>query len=352
MTEFMGEYELTQYKEIEALDNNKPIHKVYLVKDMRDNSLWVKKEIEKAAFDIYHKIKNIKNKNIVHIRDVLQSNGKYYVIEEYLDGMTIGEILMAKGSFTLSQTRDIMCYICDGLKCVHNIGIIHRDITLSNIIVTTNGDVKLIDFGISRIKKEESSIDTTIIGTKGYAAPEQFGFSQTNITADIYSCGVVMNIMLTGKFPFEEKYKGDLDYIIEKCIQMDSKSRYQSISELKTTLLKKSRLKKYTVFFDNLPGIRECNAAEKTISSVVYLLFTFFLAFSVGGFILGSDKEAKGFAILCVSLIIPLILAYNYMGYEEKLKIIKNLNIKARRFFGFSLAFIFFLGILLIYYCT
>lgn len=114
----------------------------------------------------------------------------------------------------------------------------------SNIMLQPDGSLKLIDFGIAREYKQESNADTTYIGTKGYAAPEQFGKAQTDARTDIYSLGVTMYHLLTGKSPYEPPYQfvpvrqlvpelsHGIEYILNKCVQSEPADRYQTVDEL------------------------------------------------------------------------------------------------------------------------
>ncbi len=102
--------------------------------------------------------------------------------------------------FTPAETRKITLQLCNALWMLHKLGAVHRDIKPENVIVR-GSEAVLIDFDASRIFKSEMSHDTQILGTTGYAAPEQYGISQTDERADIYSVSVLLNIMLTGKHP-------------------------------------------------------------------------------------------------------------------------------------------------------
>lgn len=111
----------------------------------------------------------------------------------------------------------------------------HRDIKPENVIVRGSKAV-LIAFDASRIFKSESSADTQILGTTGYAAPEQYGIAQTDQRADIYSVGVPLNIMLTGKHPSRELASGKLGHIVQKCTMVNPEKRYQNVLYLMEAL--------------------------------------------------------------------------------------------------------------------
>ena len=119
--------------------------------------------------------------------------------------------------------------MCDGLKELHEHNIIHRDIKPSNLILQS-GKIRLIDFDAARIFKEGKAEDTKLLGTKGYAPPEQYGSGQTDQRSDIYSLGVTMKNLLGSNC------KGHLKKILDKCTAYDPKNRFQNVDELKTAL--------------------------------------------------------------------------------------------------------------------
>ena len=122
--------------------------------------------------------------------------------------------------------------LCQALTILHSNEIIHRDIKPENIIVTQEGDVKLIDFDISRIGNNNAKKDTVILGTTGFAAPEQYGIAQTDERSDIYSIGILINVMLTGDHPSKKMCKGKWQKIVNKCTKINPDERYQSVKEL------------------------------------------------------------------------------------------------------------------------
>ncbi|MGN1317585.1 MAG: serine/threonine-protein kinase [Lachnospirales bacterium] len=341
MSSLSDEYELSQYKELETIDNK---GNVYLVKDIRNNKLWVKKKITDNRIDVYTILKGVKNNNIVFVKDILNVEGKSYVIEEYIEGIDLQRYLKEKGKLSVKEVRDIMCQVCDGLYVLHNRNIIHRDIAPSNIVISNSGTIKLIDMGISRIKKEDSIRDTTILGTAGYAAPEQFGFNQTTASADIYSCGVLMNVMLTGKFPFEEKYTGAMDYIIDRCLNMEAKSRYLDASELKYALIKaENKAAKFVDRLGSLPGFRSNNSTNKFVGTIVYIIFAILLSMAFLCIALSYIQESIMYLIMdCVCVIMPFFIAADFLNYQEKLPILRNWDKIYRTIFGVVFAFIEF----------
>ena len=127
--------------------------------------------------------------------------------------------------------------LCDALTDLHDLGIIHRDVKPENILIGSDDNLFLIDYDIARTIKEEATRDTRLLGTQGYAAPEQFGFQQTDARADLYSAGVLYNMMLTGTFPQKKLADGIEGQIIEKCICLDPANRFAGAKDLKGVIM-------------------------------------------------------------------------------------------------------------------
>ena len=114
-----------------------------------------------------------------------------YVIMEYVSGEPLNA-----GNLPKDRLYEIFSEICEGISALHSVGIVHRDIKPSNIMLTDSGKIKIIDYDAARLKKPEADKDTTFIGTDGFAAPEQYGFMQTDERSDIYALGVTMKLLL------------------------------------------------------------------------------------------------------------------------------------------------------------
>ncbi len=338
MTVLAAQYELEQYKTLEKLDKK---GKVRLARDIRDNSLWVIKTISESAAEIYKRIVGISCESLPYIRNVLGTDGNYYVIEKYVEGSELIKIIEEKRNLPVYMVTYIMKDICDAMHILHSKGIIHRDITPSNIIIKNNGRAMLIDMGISRIKKKDTTHDTHVLGTAGYAAPEQFGFAQTDVTADIYACGVIMNVMLTGKLPTDEKYRGRLDYIIDRCINIDPKERYHSAGELKAALIRSEGIMGRAInCFGRLPGFGG-GGFEKAAAVVVYTTAAFFFAVAVLSLaILGSKDDFVIYSMFSIFVVLmPFFIASNYLGFIDRMSFTKNLSKRFRQIICYMLAF-------------
>ena len=137
-------------------------------------------------------------------------------MEEYVEGDNLATLL-SEARFTPSEARRIVSQLCSALWILHSMGIV-------------------IDFDASRVFKNEESRDTQVLGTTGYAAPEQYGIAQTDERADLYSLGVLLNILLTGKHPSRELAPGHLGRIVQKCTMVNPKKRFKNVLYLMEAL--------------------------------------------------------------------------------------------------------------------
>ncbi|MCI9303515.1 serine/threonine-protein kinase [Clostridium sp.] len=229
----------SRYIELLELSNSKK-NSVYLVRSQLDDGIYIKKELKNYNLDVYNQIIKIENIYMAKIYEMFKCDDSLIVIEEFINGKTLQRILDDNGSLDEDIAIGYIINLCSILDILHNQTppVIHRDIKPSNIIIDNSGVLKLIDFDVSRVYKEESNMDTHILGTKGYASPEQFGFEQTDCRSDIYSVGVLINVLTTGKHIKEKLNEGKLKDIIEKCTSLSPDSRYSFVKELQMDLSK------------------------------------------------------------------------------------------------------------------
>ena len=177
--------------------------------------------------EVYRKLLGISCPNLPKILDVAEQDGRVAVLEEYVSGDTL-DFLLEDGILRPSEARSVALQVCRGLYVLHSLDAVHRDVKPENVIMRGDEAV-LIDFDASRIMKDDQRKDTVVLGTTGYAAPEQYGISQTDGRADIYSLGVMLNIMLTGKHPSLELAPGRLGRVVQRCTQINPRKRYKSV---------------------------------------------------------------------------------------------------------------------------
>lgn len=271
---FNGAY----YKEIGLLGEDEKTA-MKLVRNEEGNTLLCKR-IDSSLLPIYRKLINVEHENIVTVYGITKDEYGILVVMEYFPSKTLEEKMLENGIFSI---RDI----AKGVSTIHDLGIVHRDLSANNILIDKSGRVKITDFGIARMYDKDKNADTRILGTHGYAAPEQFGFIQTDRKADVYAIGVLMNVMLSGKMPNEKLYKGDskLMDIIQRCTSMKPADRYE-IEEIVDLLGYKisniSILKRRII--KSIPGFRSGNKVKMTLAIIEYLYMTYiYFAFGIAG---------------------------------------------------------------------
>ena len=252
-----------------------------IVRNIYSGKLMIKRFSAPDSLETMLRLSRIKCGNLMEIYDAEIINGFCVTLCEYVSGATLYETVSKRGVYSETEAVGIITSICSGLTALHSHGVIHRDITPSNIMIDTTGCVKIIDFDIARTEKMHKTHDTAILGTEGYAAPEQFGFMQTDGRADIYSCGVLLNYLLTGKLPKEQLYRGGLTEVIRRCISLDPKDRFVSAEHLRAML---TGDRNYLRLLDKndyeclrirpLPGFRSNHFAPKFFTALGIMIYT------------------------------------------------------------------------------
>lgn len=207
---------------------------VALVYDKRARRVCTMKRRNLHSLEIYRTLKELDEPHVPEIYRLFEQDDGLIVVEEHIDGQTLDEILTYQTIGVDEKfVLEILKQLCACLAVIHGADIVHRDIKPSNIMLTKENVVKLIDFGIARKFKPESRSDTEILGTRGYASPEQFGlfdFGQTDARSDIYSLGITIKQVLG------EDYRGWLLKILNRCTALEPTQRYQSVVELLNAL--------------------------------------------------------------------------------------------------------------------
>ncbi len=230
-----------EYKFVKRIKSNEKSEIVLL--EHKKSKMRVIKRTFCGNPEVYKALLNHRIESIPKIFYVSENDNKVIVFEEYIYGITLSELLQEE-LYNEKSVGKIICELCDVLAILHGHRIIHRDIKPENLMIDKKQNFKLIDFDSARIYKPYYPKDTEYLGTVGYAAPEQYGDTQTDSRADIYSVGVLMNVLLTGKLPTVQLYGGDMGKVIEKCIQVNPDRRYQTAEELKKALIGNKKRKK------------------------------------------------------------------------------------------------------------
>ena len=266
--EFQQDYEL-----LECLSHNE-IGETLLVKNRQTGELFVSKcyadkalvsrTSESSLLEKFH------HEGLPCFIGEYQNDAMLCVVRGYVEGIPLHK-LVREAPLTIHQSINIIIQLCDILTYLHsqNPPIIHRDIKPQNIIVDKRGRVTLIDFGISRTYDEASREDTICFGTKYYAAPEQYGFSQTDPRSDIFSLGILLYWLLTSKIDIQQVKKSvanrHLLGVIEKCTSFDPKDRYKSAAQVKYALIGRTRRRR---------SLAAAGALLMVLGTILYFTFS------------------------------------------------------------------------------
>ncbi|MEA4919789.1 MAG: serine/threonine-protein kinase [Clostridiaceae bacterium] len=267
------ELRLSYYKELTDINKH---HHVKLVQHIENGRIFVLKTLSVYDIRVFRYLFENPFQGIPHINELIEDNNLLYVVEEYISGISLQEKINMEGTIEEAEAVGYVKQLCRILRPLHksNPPIVHRDIKPSNLIITMDNKLILVDFNSAKESNESQTQDTVLIGTVGYAAPEQYGFSSSKPTADIYAIGVLLNGMLTGHLPNEQIHTGKLQPIIMKCLQMDPAKRYKSIDELLRAISIKNTafggaLQKTAAWLP--PGLRSKNPWVAVPSSLWYI---------------------------------------------------------------------------------
>ena len=245
--------------------------RLLLLRRVSDGKIVTIKKVPKQSEVVYRNLMNHHYKGIPEVLDIIIYDSYICVIEEYIEGRDIRAILDEGYLFSEKEAKAIITSLISILKPLHaqRPSIIHRDIKPENIILDNNGKVWLIDWGAAKKENGNKSRDTVLMGTEGYAAPEQYGFSQSDPSTDIYALGVLFNELITGHLPTIKKCKGKLREIVDKCTEIDKSNRYENVDELRKALLNKGPQRWL------LPGFRGKGILKKLASAFLYYLLAY-----------------------------------------------------------------------------
>ena len=207
--------------------------KVYLITIDDTPPFYVlKRYCSDAAWPVFEQLRNISSSFFPRILDLWCENGEVCIIEEYVAGRTLREVMDEEG-VTVSEAVQYMAMLCEAMGILHNHKpkLVHRDIKPENIIIDEEGRLKLIDFDSIRVHKSEAYYDTVMMGTREYASPEQFGFRQTDERSDIYSAGSIFRELIRDSNRNQRAVR-KISKIIDKATMFDPEKRYQSAEQM------------------------------------------------------------------------------------------------------------------------
>lgn len=252
----------SKYEILKLLNTGGMNSAIYLALDKKLNRQWAIKKVRKSSSQTTSMLmaeasimKNLDHPMLPRIVGIEEDPKFFYIIMDFVQGENLKTVVTSSGPQAQDTVVSWGIKLCDVLTYLHGKGIVYRDMKPANIMLSPDGNIKLIDFGIAREYKENASEDTTALGTEGYAAPEQYeGKGQTDARTDVYGMGITLFQLLTGVNPSSYKenifsirlqnpnLSSGLDKIILKCTNKDPKKRYQSTEELKKALLNYRKL--------------------------------------------------------------------------------------------------------------
>lgn len=211
---------------------------IALVKDVETGTVAVRKKLRAELLGVYERLKSVEQANLPRVYETEEYEGECFAYYEYIEGETLEDIVH-EGTYTIAQAEEWMEQLCAAMGALHAMQpcVVHRDIKPENIIISNGGVLKLIDLGAARLFKDGKPCDTEQIGTRGYAAPEQYGFNQSDARTDIYAAGTVLHVLMAR---FGEEAKA-YNAVAARCTQLEPQNRYQSAKAMKTAL----RMAKY-----------------------------------------------------------------------------------------------------------
>lgn len=241
---------------------------VYLANDTHLNRNWAVKEVRKkgngkndeivvnSLLAEANMVKRLDHPALPRIVDIIDNGSTIYIVMDFIEGESLDKILNEYGAQPEDKVIEWAMQICDVLSYLHSQKppIIYRDMKPANLMLKPNGNISIIDFGIAREYKEQNLADTTVLGTKGYAPPEQYS-GQTDPRSDIFALGMTMHHLLTGIDPrngepyapvrqWNPELSEGIEAIINKCVEPAAENRYQSCAELLVDLQDPSKVTK------------------------------------------------------------------------------------------------------------
>ena len=313
------EYLNSSYSFIRWIDDSE---NVSLIKSLIDNKEYVCKYRTHYDIDVYRRLKSLNIQGVPQIYELIESEGYLIIVEEYINGVNLSEYI--NNNIELCKSEEwistIGIRICNILNSLHeqSTPIIHRDIKPDNIIIDSD-DIYIVDFNIAREYTGNNDKDTFIMGTKDYAAPEQFGFKESDVRTDIYGLGATLKYMVDKTGCNSSK----LSRIITKAMDYIPDKRYSSAKEMSKALnsgngYTLNGLRKYA-----LPGYRRGNIFFIILSTAVYAYVAYtVIFFKMGGNVLGGNMgklyDLMGALYILITFLSVVFFTFNYMDIRKR----------------------------------
>lgn len=209
------------WEELQVLHSSER-SRVVLLRETETGEKRVQKEL-RGWNPVYEQLKELSHPYLPAVYEVHREDDRTVVTEEYIEGANLAAVNLSQGQLTR-----LLLELCDVLEFLHQRGILHRDIKPSNLMLAADGHLRLIDFDAARKERPQAEQDTQLLGTRGYAPPEQYGFAQTDPRSDIYALGATFQQLL-GPLARKRRWRK----LLRKCTALDPKDRYASAAQVK-----------------------------------------------------------------------------------------------------------------------
>ena len=319
---------ISYYVQIASIN---PQHNIDLVQHAETGKIYVRKTTEFYNMSVYKNLMQVPCPGMPRIYDLFEEDNTLTIIEEFISGDTFEELLQKNTRFNEQQVTSWMLQLCRIVKDLHgrNPSIIHRDIKPSNVMLTPDGTIRLLDLSAARRSDGNKTQDTVIMGTAGYAAPEQYGFSTSSAATDIYSIGILMNKLLTGKLLNESVYTGPLSDIIDKCTQIDPQNRYADIRMLIEAIENypcgnRKAIEK-SVYTYLPPGFRSGNIISSAAAAAGYI-FTLYISLTLKVKATSVRMLWVNRIAVAIMFILMILLSGNYLNCQKYLPLASSKN--------------------------
>lgn len=316
------------YEFVETLNAE---HNIKLARDTSNNELFVIKELEVFDFDVYEFLMNHPIDRTPKIKSITKNDSTITVVEEFISGVNLQSFLDNRRRIEFKAFITFLIQISSVLEKLHtsSFPIVHRDIKPSNIVISENG-AYLIDFNAAKeyVSRSNQTSDTTLLGTHGYAAPEQYGFGVSTPRTDIYALGILIKTFLNQELIVGTKYQlKSLLNVSNRCTEIKSSERFPSAKALKERLvitkksfsnsIIKSDFLRYFSLNYSLPGFRR----KSILNAIVATFFYAFLIFA--SLTLTTVDPASNLVILwdriCFFVIVMslVLVTFNYRDIQR-----------------------------------
>jgi serine/threonine protein kinase len=310
---------ISNYKTITII--NEP-HKIYLVQNIDTGKVYVQKILDVYNIDVYNRLYENPIIGIPKIIDYFETGGHLTIIEEYISGESLQDKIN-NGTLSVTEIVNYMVDLCNILSCLHSLNppIVHRDIKPSNIIISCCSHVVLLDFNAAKYYSSDSEKDTVLLGTQGYAAPEQYGFGSSSPQTDIYSLGVTFQEMLDS-IGYSSK---QFDEIIAKCTKVNISERYANVLKLKSALINTNNPWRFNFSKFTPPGYRSKTPWKMLLSTVGYIFILWLCMSIVFNDCSGIDLWVNRLVLLFMMLA-TVFSCFNYMDIQRLIPLCKHEN--------------------------